>query len=148
MDLLIAMSIISLAVVGITQLFVSGTQNTSVATQMTVAARLVQNVHEYAMTLPHKPPGNGAKSLFDLENTVFDPIVDSSGNAVLNLSGSSLFPGWKQRVTVSGADMLDLSTDVPLVQSAGGPKRLTVTVTYRDKPVITEQWILAPTPSF
>jgi hypothetical protein len=55
------------------------------------------------------------------------------------------FPEWYQVVKVDGLLPTDMSSATTQPIDGTTPKRLTVSVLYRDEPVHTEQWILAPT---
>lgn len=150
MDVMIAMVIVGIAVAAIVQLFYTGTNVNSEATRLTVASNLAQQVHEWALTLPHRglngrvgrthgevPPT--CDDVADLDGWEFKPAIDSRGNTLPD------FQEWSQIAKVDGLAATELSSATTKPVSGGEPKHLTVTVLYRDKPVHTEQWILAPT---
>jgi type II secretory pathway pseudopilin PulG len=150
MDVMIAMVIVGIAIAAIVQLFYAGTTVNGEATRLTVAANLAQNIHEYALTLPHRglngrvgrthgevPPN--CDDIADLDQWTFKPAVDSKCRPLAD------FPEWSQVVRVEGVSLTGMSSATTQPVNGALPKRLIVSVLYRDKPVHVEQWILAPT---
>ncbi len=149
LDLMIAMVIVGVAVAAVVQLFFTGTTVNSEATKLTVAVNLAQQIHEYAMTLPHRGalgrPGRthgevppDCDDVSDLDDWTFTQVVDSKCQP---LTG---FEGWSQYVRVYSTPEFAV-TGAAIAPSGSAPKRLVVSVRYKGAPIHTEQWILAPT---
>jgi type II secretory pathway pseudopilin PulG len=150
MDVLVATAVTGLGVAS-TICAVGETTMSSVDTREQVAAvNLAQQVHEFALSLPHSNPdgtvGLPASSdpttfndIYDLNNWQSATVISSSGQAIDG------YAEWQQVVRVYGVDANSPQTNLA-APTRMGLKRLVVTVLRRGTPVHSESWFLAPTP--
>jgi type II secretory pathway pseudopilin PulG len=144
-DVMIATVIIGLAVVSMMTLFTAGTQSQHTALQTTVALRLAKDVYEYSLTLPHVTvPGTGINDIADLNGQTFgrggvasSSVVGSTGNAIPG------FSDWAQTVQVKDVDPGTLQ-DTSNSTVPERPKRLIVSVKFRNQVLFTQRWLVAP----
>lgn len=150
MDVLVATAVTGIGVVATVCAVGESCLPVADAQQEQVAVNLAQQIHEFALTLPHSNPdgtlgmrtsSNPAtfNDLYDLHGWTSAAAIDSAASAIDG------YADWQQSVQVFGVD-----PDNPQANLAAptrmGLKRVVATVLYRGTPVHSESWFLAPTP--
>ncbi len=149
-DVMIAVTVIGTGV-SATVCAVGQTSQSNVASaELTTAVNLSQQVHEFALSLPHSNPDGSVGKRTSTDPTTFNDICDLNNwnsSKVINSSGAPVegYGKWQQCVMVYGVDaanpQANLTSPTPM-----GLKRIVVVIRHNGGVVHTESWFLAATP--
>jgi type II secretory pathway pseudopilin PulG len=132
----IVTAIIGIGIVSLLELLAAGSMSNRQSAQLTVAMNMAANVTEMMQGAPYST----LHATYD--NKIYQPVRDGRGNPIVDPSGNSLFPNWKQVVDVQYVRPDKLTLAVPDGQYED-TARVTVNIFHHDLCVYTSRWIVA-----
>jgi len=152
-DVLGALLIIGVGVAAVMHFIARSTAANASSGRLGVATVLANNIHEYALSLdpsvlPQSLPTPPAY-LLQLDGKTFNPPIDGQGDSITDMAdpatGKSL---WSQAATVVAVSRGKLGSGVsqqnPVTPTSTNLRRLTVVVSYNNKPVYSATWMVSP----
>lgn len=149
-DVMIAVTVTGVGVSATVCAVGETSKSSVVSAELTTAVNLAQQVHEFAMSLPHANPDGSLGKRTSSDPATFNDIYDLhnwNSIRVVNSSGAMMdgFGKWQQCVTVYGVDPDHPQTNLASPTRAG-LKRVVAVIRHNGGVVHTESWFLAPTP--
>lgn len=132
-EALVAVVLIGMGAVAVIMAAGSGTQVNKASLDMTQASFLAQELHEWTVRLPIDDP-NSTNDLTAMDDAIYGPPVDGSGNEISNMVG------WSQEIVVTWRNPSDLDS----VVADGGSYVVYVEVTIKryDRKILTTGWLI------
>lgn len=110
------------------QLFAAGTVANVKSSELTTATQLGNALHEATLRMNYA-------DVVALDGRTYSPPIDAAGSSITSLGNS-----WKQQVSVSYVDPVQLTRTLAIAQPMAS---VTVTVSHNQTTVYTNDWIIA-----